>query len=348
MLAKEEVLEKASRQLDDPFIESNIVLKGALLNTYSFTSIDDANKTLEKMCSDKLCFARIYVEEPFEATLSIYVNRGTIVAAILKASGTTVYGSKAVMDERLSKASRLRMVLYGVDPELLGSIASSVLDYFRKASEPRAPSTSIATGVAKAIAKTVAEKSVSVETSAASPPAQGLSMVQTRKMVLDDVKRIGLPVMDLTIAEGERYMTVDVICDRGKPLYSPEEVGLVVLRKLFQYSRQEKDIRLSVHHRKTFAKTYEASRKRMWITLGIAPEYILVKFKGNLRVEDIKYKEKKGVLEVSIVLRKETLYSVANVQELARELYEEMRKEWGDNLRVKVRIGRFGLEGRAP
>ncbi len=335
-LAVSDVVEKASRELDNPLIESNIVLKGALLNTYSLGSFDDVAKLIERECGNKMCFARIYIEEPVEATLSLYVSNGVVVAAILKLGGETVYGVQAVKDDRVARATRIRMVLYEIDVNMLATAASSVVEYFTK----------VRRGLE--VATEVAKPRVAEEATARAMPSPGMSVVQARRMILDDVKRLGLPVTDLTIAEGERFTTVDVICDKSKPLYSPEEVGLVVLKRIFQYSTQSKDIRLSVHHRKTYAKTYEASKKKMWIALGTAPEYILVKFEGNLRIEDIKYKEKRGVLDVSIVLRRESLYSVASVQEIARGLYEEMKKVWDGELRVRVRIGRFGLEGRAP
>ncbi len=334
-LVREDIVDKASRELDNPLIESRIILRGNLVGTYSSTSFRDVIDTTSNVCRDKLCFARIHIEKPFEGVLAIYVLNGKVLGAVLKFDNQVLYGVNALKNDVVAKIAKARIVIYEFKPDMLADIAKSLTQYMEllrsvEVAERREPERAV-------------EKLAPGPRAVAAP-----SLRELRGELMKFLSDLGFELIDLTLAEGEKLVAVDIICDKSKPLYNPEEVSLPLLRRLLTSVSINKDVRVSVHHKKTFSRTYEISKKDLWVLLGLIPELILVKYRGGLRIDGLKYREGRNSLDISIVLRRETLYSTVSVQDLAKEIYEELRKHWGGRITVRVRIGRFGLEGRAP
>ncbi len=294
------------------------------------SSFNEIAGAVEK-CRDKLCYARIHIEKPSEGILSIYILKGRVFGAVLRIGSDVFYGVQALKNKSVTKLSRARVIVYEFSPDVLAPASESLAQYLGFAEER-----------AKTVEIGVAEK----------PREEARAAIQSiedlRKKILGELANLGFSITELTIAEGAKVFAIDVIYDKSKPLHNPEELSLPLLRLLLIYYAVDKDVRISIHHRKTFSKTYEISKRDLWILLGLVPELILTKYGGGLRIDDIKYKEKRGEIEISITLRREALYSIANVQDIARELYEELKKHWHGKLSIRVRIGRLGLEGRAP
>jgi len=64
----------------------------------------------------------------------------------------------------------------------------------------------------------------------------------------------------------------------------------------------------------------------------------------NLLLDKYRYRLKNKRLEISLVLKRSTIYSTRSIGDIVREIHGEMKNYWDGELVVKARIGVWGLE----
>jgi len=324
-----DAIERVSRELDNPLIVSRIILRGSLLKTTLSTDFSKAMNMIMQLCRDRLCFARIHIEKPFRGVLNLYVVNGKVLGVALKLNSNVVYGLEALKNDRVLQMTQARVTIYEFKLDMLMDIAKSLTQYIESLTEVK-------------VVEAKSSKEI-IETRQTVP-----TFTDLRRDIISYLSKLGFDIIDLTLAEGEKVFAVDVIYNKSSPLYNPEEVSLPLVRRLLTKTPIDKDIQISIHYKRTFAKTYRITERDLWIVLGLVPEIILTKYRGGLRLDSMKCRRVGRFLEISITLRRESLYSTVSVTELAREIYNELKKQWNGDLVVRVKIGRFGLEGRAP
>lgn len=83
----------------------------------------------------------------------------------------------------------------------------------------------------------------------------GLKEVVARKLA-----RLGVPVVDVVVAEGKKYVVIDIMCDEEEPIPDPGNTSLLAACTYLDIQGRAGAgrIKVTVHHRKTHSFTYVA------------------------------------------------------------------------------------------
>ncbi len=322
-------IEALSRRLDDVVVRSFVLLKGRVLVSRSFESFNDFMKTLEEVCRSGWCYSVLDLykdgeKDRFEA----YTKDGRIVGCILSLSDRKLYGLEALTELRVREASYTRVwaTIYSFDSEVLKSLLGGI-DIDIVGASPRA----IEVPTPKPI-----------ETESRTKPLEGKDL---RSMVTESLSRLGIEVLDVAVAEGEQFVVIDVTCRRRSSTTSLRELVFLVAKQVLLAMGTRKPLKITIHCERVYSEVVDVSNPDLVIVLGTIPEILA---RHGFGIDKLKYEVKNGRLDLRLVLRREGLYSSIGIEQLVRELYNELKKVWRGDLSIRAKIGAFGLEARAP
>ncbi len=323
------LLREISGRLGDVVFVSGVLLRGALLFSSKVSSVEELERIICGECRDRLCYVhlRLYSGSGAEVGEAGLILHGEVVlGAFLRMGRDKVLGGDALRRiSSLLTEGRVfaRAIAYSVgqdalpdhDRELIMRALNTV------AEEPRA--------------EEVVERPV-----AGMGGETGLEEVVAGRLV-----RLGVPVLDVVVAEGKKYIVIDIMCNEDEPIPDPGNTSLLAA-SIYLDLRGEAGagrIRVTIHHKKTYSFTYGAEGLDAVVLrmLGRAIEKL---WSMNLLLDRYKYRLKDKRLEISLVLKRTTIYSTKNIWDIAREIYSEMKKYWDGELVVKAKIGAWGLE----
>ncbi len=333
------IMDYLSRRFDDVLLISKVVLKGRLLSLRTLGPGEDVAGYIKGVCGDDLCYADLRLVGPGEneiGEIELFLYRGKIIACIGEIKGRKIYGSKAIDSlKRLSSSeiSSFIVRVYSFDQSLISEdLRRTILESAGATPGQDSVERLWESGKDrdKDSARTVGEPDVYIAT------------------------RLGLiciPAVNVSIRRGEKQTLIDVFCDEESDIPPPKNIALATIKYYIEAVGEDRAgglVRITVHHRKPkYTETYDLSRDaRIWRLLGSIPEIIQ---KYNLYVEKLKYKVRSnGVLEISLVLKRYGIYSNTNIREAVKEIYDKLKQEWKGDLRVKAKIGAWGLEAKYP
>ncbi len=346
-----------SKLLEDVVVVSRIVLNGEVVSTPAVKSEAELRDSLRRFCSKGLYYVSVRGGRD-EARL--LVKDGVIVACSLRRGGSISLGDKALrlITDFLgggSKATIMRFNELILPEDALRRIRSASTTTQATPPAPRPPARPVplsrervisgaSAGALSTTVKEGAELRRSIE--------RALPRRSPKEELIEKLNIIGAPVKDAATVEGRDYVIIDLVCDEEKEIPPPNNIALATLRcymECFNLKPEIKRVRVTVHHRKAHAVNFNLKKKEERVilkALGSIPELL---WKYELFIDKYKYKiKRRGVLEVSLVLKRRGIYSTANMGELVKEIYERIKKEWRGGLLVKAKIGAWGMEFRYP
>jgi len=306
-----EQIQSLSKKLDDVVLISKILLNGSLLLSDKISGDVNIRAVLGDVCGDRFCLTTIRL--PDGTSSYIFSRGGQIFACILGGGEGKVYGLEVL--NRLSPlASGTRINVYSFNEDMLGNLLADINAVLSgRVSKP-------------------------IETKPVDP----------KSYIVKGLKEIGILASDVALAEAKDYAVIDLVCNTDVPA-PPKDVFLTTLKyyiEAFSVRGLKRKVRIVLHHKKTHTETFDiGDRINVWRALGSVPKVL---WRHRLYIDKFKYKIKGGRLEISLILKRLSLYSTANMDIVAREVWEEIKKIWEGDVVVKVKLGALGLESRAP
>lgn len=303
-------IESISKALmNDLILISRILLKGKILISRKFSSGDEVISNVVNMCSDSACYLSVRVGS--EAIFKAFIVNGEVVGCSLERSREVIYGRRALTSFRESKG------------ELIATLYS--------------------------FNKSMLERSLSMFSVQLPKAKKEISRIalNPKDAIMKNLSKLGAPVTDVGIVDGREYVVIDVICDSSKALPSFRDLIFATIGAYVDsLSKVGKKVKVTIHHRKTYSESYDVrGNERMWRAIGNIP---LILWKHGLYIDRLRYSVKGGVLEVHLTLKRYDIYSTASIDQVAKEIYEALRKVWGGAVVVRAKIGTLGLEARVP
>ncbi len=322
---------EVSNRLGDIIFISNILLRGELVLSRRLPSVEDLEHILGKVCSDKTCYVhvRFYDKNDREiGELKILLHNGYILGTVLGAGTETIVGLKALnsVDKVKDKdVSYIRAVVYKISDEILSEQDRELL---RKATEEL-----------KKPPQRKVEK-----------PEERREVVKEKpeEKIMRKLEEIGVPVVNIVLAEGKKYTVLDIICDEDREIPDPKNIVLAAIRYFLDEAggKHTGKIKVAVHHKKTYSETIDVGKDAdVYILIGSIPEIV---WKHNLFIDKYKYKLRGNELELSLVLRRSGIYSTINIRDIVKIIYDKIKDKWKGELILKAKIGTWGLEAKYP
>jgi len=343
--------EELSKLLEDVVVVSRIVLNGEVVSTLTVRSEADLRSALRRSCGNGLYYVSVRSDGD-EARL--LVKDGSVLACSLRRGGSVSIGDKAfrALGSFLSRGGRVTIMRFSesILPEdalkrVRSATAAPATPERPARPHPLRPAAPGAEGVVRRASASASSVAVRKAVERAPPPKS------PKEELIDRLNSIGAPVKDAATVEGRDYVIIDLICDEEKEIPPPNNIALAALRcymDCFKLKPGIRRVRVTVHHRKAHSVNFNFKRGEdvsILKAIGSIPELL---WKYELFIDKYKYKVKRGALEISFVLKRRGIYSTANLNELVKEIYERIRKEWRGRLVVKAKIGAWGMEFRYP
>ena len=332
------VMDYLSRRFDDVLLISKVVLKGRLLSLRTLRPGEDVARYIKDDCGNDLCYADLGLVGPEEkeiGEIGLFLYRGKIIACIGEIKGRKIYGSKAIdFLKRLSSSETRGFIIrvYSFDQSLISEdLRRTILE--SAGATPGQDRVERLWGSGK-------DRDKDWVRTAGDPDIY----VATR------LGLICIPAVNVSIRRGGKQTLIDVFCDEESDIPPPKNIALATIKYYIEavgVDKAKEKIKVVVHHKKIYTETYDLSRDtHVWRLLGSIPEIIQ---KYNLYVEKLKYNIKNNrALEISLMLKRYGIYSTANIYEVTKEIYNKLKQEWKEDLRVKAKIGAWGLEAKYP
>ncbi len=334
-LQENEFMDYLSRKLDNVVLMSKIVLNGNLVVSKTLRSSGKIYEYIKEPCREGFCYVHLRLISKGEEVgeLKIFLFRGKVVACIGRIGSEKIYGNNAlgVLEKLRSMGIEyIKMIAYSFEQSLIDMDLERMITKTIVSPQPKRAET----GEKEIEKKRPAEKKV----------GDINTYIATKLGLLD------IPVVNVAIIRGKNHLLIDVVCDEESEIPPPKNIALATIKYYIEavgVDKAKEKIKVVVHHKKIYTETYDLSRDiHIWRLLGSIPEIIQ---KYNLYAEKLKYNIKNNrALEISLVLKRYGIYSTANIYELTREIYNRLKQEWKGDLRVKAKIGAWGLEAKYP
>ncbi len=303
-------LEAISKALmNDLILISRILLKGRILVSRKFSSSEEVINNVVSLCSDRACYLSVRVDN--EAVFKAFIVNGEVIACSLERSREVMYGRRALSTFKEAKGE-LIATLYTFESSMLERSLSMISAQLPKAK--------------KEVSKIV---------------------LNPKDAIMRSLSKLGAPVTDVGIVDGREYVVIDVICDSSKTLPSFKDLIFATIGAYVDsLGKVGKKVKVTIHHRKTYSESYDVrGKERMWRAIGEIPAVL---WKHGLYIDRLRYSIRGGVLEVHLTLKRYDIYSTASIDEVAKEIYEVLRRIWEGAVVVRAKIGALGLEVKVP
>ncbi len=327
------LLNEITSRLDDIVFISNVLLQGELVLSRRLASIEDLEHVLDEVCRDKICYVHIRfydINNEEIGELRIFVYNGVVLGAILGIGTETFKGIEGL--DSIGKisdkgVSSIKAVVYAINDKVLSDRDRDLL--LKAIEEIKKPSK-------KEVKERVEEEKEAPEE-------------KPKNTIMRKLEEIGVPVVNIVLAEGKKYTILDIICDEDQDIPDPKNIMLAAIKYFLEQARGEKymgKIKITVHHRKTYSETFDIGGEAdVYILIGSIPEVV---WKHNLFINKYKYKLRGKRLELSLVLQRSGIYSTINIRDIVRIIYDKVKDKWEGELVIKAKIGTWGLEAKYP
>ncbi len=334
-LQENEFMDYLSRKLDNVVLLSKIVLNGELVTSKTLRSSGEIYEYIKEPCREDFCYVHLRLISNGEEVgeIKVFLFNGKAVACMGSIGNEKLYGNNALSaleNLRSMGIEHVKMMAYSFDQSLIDKSLRKVITKTIVSPQPERTET--------------AEKEIGEKEPAERKVGDINTYIATKLGLLD------IPAVNVAITRGKNHLLIDIICDEESEIPPPKNIALVTIKYYIEavgVGKAKEKIKVVVHHKKIYTETYDLSRDTdVWRLLGSIPEIIQ---KYNLYVEKLKYNIKNNrALEISLMLKRYGIYSTANIYEVTKEIYNKLKQEWKGDLKVKAKIGAWGLEAKYP
>ena len=320
---------EASRLLGNAVALANILLNSIIMFSVRIKKLDEISKVISRLDKVGVYLITIYMQyEGGEDLLRFLVVDGNIVGAHANIGGAELFSEEALIKATERPYTTYRVIVHKVPENIVEGI--DIITEVRKHLRAGKPLAEIAVKAPRKVEKVA---------------------IDISRDIASYLNSIDVKVRELRIVTKEDEIKANVSLSTRECKAKPREVAWIIVERIIAIMGEDRKIDINVvfnGKKKSFEFTSSLSR-RIARLIGIATRHILAN--GGLHVKDVKYKISKSgeQLEMKFILEKELgATHKMGITDLAKECYKDMKNYWDGNLRVILKMGILGLEGRAP
>jgi len=320
---------EVSRLLGNAVALANILLNSIVMFSVRIKKLDEISKVISRLDKVGVYLITIYMQyEGGEDLLRFLVVDGNIVGAHANIGEAELFSEEALIKATERPYTTYRVIVHKVPENVVEGI--DVIMEVRKHLRAGKPLAEVAVKAPRKV------EEVAIDIS---------------RDVVSYLNSINIKVRELKIVAKENEVKASISFNIRECKAKPHEIAWIITERIISVMGEDRKININVifnGKRKSFEFASSLS-KRIARLIGIATRHILAN--GGLHIKDVKYKISKSgeQLEMKFILEKELgATHKMSITDLAKECYNDMKNYWDGDLRVILKMGILGLEGKAP